>query len=253
MGLEVPRLCDEHCSMCGRFASTLPPDRIREIFQTIGSVPNHAPNWNVAPTQSALVVRRHPDCGERRLDTLAWGLIPSFNKDAKGGRKPINARAETIASFGIFRGAFQARRCIVPIDAFYEWETTSTGKQPYAFARADGTPALAIAGLWESWRDPAGEIRRNLHDRYNGRQRVHEPDPRSDAGSSSSRTPGRLGSGKNRAIRQPCSARRPRTCFAPGRLAGTSTRRGTIGRTSLIRSSCRRRPKTRKRQGLIGA
>ena len=162
MGLEVPRLGDEHCSMCGRFASTLPPDRIREIFQTIGSVPNHAPNWNVAPTQSALVVRRHPDCGERRLDTLTWGLIPSFNKDAKGGRKPINARAETIASFGIVRGAFQARRCIVPIDAFYEWETTSTGKQPYAFARADGTPALAIAGLWESWRDPAGEIRRTF-------------------------------------------------------------------------------------------
>ena len=100
--------------MCGRFASTLPPDWTREIFQTIGSVPNHAANWNVAPTQSALIVRRHRESGERRLDTLTWGLIASFNKDAKGGRKPINARAEPIASSGMFRFAFQARRCIAP-------------------------------------------------------------------------------------------------------------------------------------------
>ena len=147
--------------MCGRFASTLPPERIREIFRTLGSIPNQAPSWNVAPTQAALVVRRHPETGERRLDALSWGLIPFFTKDAKGGRKSINARSETIATSGLFRGAFAARRCLVPMDAFYEWETTLTGKQPWAFARADGTP-FAMAGLWESWRDPAGEIRRTF-------------------------------------------------------------------------------------------
>ena len=147
--------------MCGRFASTLPPDRIREIFRTVGSIPNHRPSWNVAPTQTAMVVRRHPESGERRLDALAWGLIPSFTRDPKGGRKPVNARAETIATTSMFRGAYEARRCIVPMDAFYEWETTSTGKQPWAFARADGTP-LAMAGLWEAWRDPAGEVRRTF-------------------------------------------------------------------------------------------
>ena len=147
--------------MCGRFASSLPPDRIREIFATLGAVPNHAPSWNVAPTQNALVVRRHPDTGERRLDALSWGLIPSFTKDPKGGRKPINARAETVATSGMFRGAFAGRRCLVPMDAFYEWETAATGKQPWAFARADGA-LLAMAGLWEGWRDPAGEVRRTF-------------------------------------------------------------------------------------------
>ena len=132
--------------MCGRFASSLPPDRLREIFATLGAVPNHAPSWNVAPTQNALVIRRHPETGERRLDALSWGLIPSFTEDPKGGRKPINARAETIATSGMFRGAFAACRCLVPLDAFYEWETTPTGKQPWAFARADGEP-LVLAGL----------------------------------------------------------------------------------------------------------
>ena len=147
--------------MCGRFASTLPPDRIREIFRTVGSIPNHRPSWNVAPTQTAMVVRRHPESGERRLDALAWGLIPSFTRDPKGGRKPVNARAETIATTSMFRGAYEARRCIVPMDAFYEWETTPTGKQPWVFARADEMP-LAMAGLWEGWRDPAGEVRRTF-------------------------------------------------------------------------------------------
>lgn len=147
--------------MCGRFASSLPPDEIRRFVAALGDTSNLPPSWNVAPTQSALVVRRHPETGERRLDALSWGLIPSFEKDPKGGRKPINARAETIASSGMFRGAFRARRCLVPMDAFYEWAVTPTGKQPYAFARIDGT-SLVMAGLWEGWKAPDGEIRRTF-------------------------------------------------------------------------------------------
>ena len=93
-------------------------------------MPNHAPSWNVAPAQSAPVVRRHPETGERRLDGLTWGLIPSFTKDPKGGRKPISARAEAVAGTALFRKAFELRGCLVPMDAFYEYETTATGKQP---------------------------------------------------------------------------------------------------------------------------
>jgi putative SOS response-associated peptidase YedK len=147
--------------MCGRFASSLPPEEMRRLFATLGEITNHPPSWNVAPTQTALVVRRHPGTGERHLDPLVWGLIPSFEKDPKGGRKPINARSETLATAGMFRSAFKARRCLVPMDAFYEWDTTPTGKQPYAFARRDGVP-LALAGLWEGWRSPDGEIRRTF-------------------------------------------------------------------------------------------
>ena len=147
--------------MCGRFASSLPPDEMRRVFATLGEPPNLPPSWNIAPTQSALVVRRHPQTGERRLDALTWGLIPWHEQDPKGGRKPINARAETIRTAPLFRAAFQARRCLVPMDAFYEWETTPTGKQPWAFARTDRTP-LAVAGLWESWQTPDGELRRTF-------------------------------------------------------------------------------------------
>jgi putative SOS response-associated peptidase YedK len=147
--------------MCGRFAAQLPPELIARLFATMGDLPNLGPNWNVAPTQAALVVRRHPQTGERRLDALSWGLVPHFTKDLKTARRPINARAETAASSGMFRGALAARRCIVPADAFYEWKTVGGAKQPYAIARQDGAP-MALAGLWEGWRSPDGETLRSF-------------------------------------------------------------------------------------------
>ena len=147
--------------MCGRFASQLPPELLRRAFATLGDIPNTPPSWNVAPTQAALVVRRHPETGDRRLDALRWGLVPHFTKDLKACKWPINARSETIASSGMFRGALATRRCLVPADAFYEWKAMPDGKQPYAIARADGAP-LAFAGLWEGWRDPSGEVLRTF-------------------------------------------------------------------------------------------
>ena len=106
--------------MCGRYVQTMPADAMRQLFRTTGAPPNLAPSWNVAPTQSAPVVRRHPETGERHLDLLRWGLRPRWVKDPKGAKQPINARAETVATSPMFREAFAKRRCFVPADAFYE-------------------------------------------------------------------------------------------------------------------------------------
>ncbi len=146
--------------MCGRFASYLPPGAIRELFRTAGPAPNLAANWNVAPTNDAMVVRRHPGTGKRRLDALRWGLMPSWTRNLKQPR-PINGRSETAATNGIFKAALAERRCLVPADAFYEWKTAPDGKQPYAIARRDGTP-LAFAGVWEWWKAPDGELVRTF-------------------------------------------------------------------------------------------
>ena len=84
--------------MCGRYASHLPAAAVAHLFRTTGPIPNIAPSWNVAPTQSAPVVRRHPETGERRLDLLSWGFLPHWTTDPKAVRRPINARAETVAA-----------------------------------------------------------------------------------------------------------------------------------------------------------
>lgn len=147
--------------MCGRYAAFLPAEAVARLFHTVNPLPNVAPSWNVAPTQDSMVIRRHPETGERHLDLLKWGFLASWTKDPAKAQRPINARSETIATSGLFRNAFKTRRCIVPADAFYEWRATATGKQPYAIARQDGQP-MAFAGLWEGFRWPDATITRTF-------------------------------------------------------------------------------------------
>ena len=65
-----------------------------------------------------------------RICTLArWGLVPYWAKDQKFGYSTINARAEDVLSKPAFREAFKKRRCLVPADAFYEWQAASTGNK----------------------------------------------------------------------------------------------------------------------------
>src|SRR5690606_17679475 len=103
--------------------------------------------------QRLLVIRQHPETAERTLDYLTWGLIPHWVKEAKGGRKPINAKAETVASLASFRNAYRKRRCLVPIDNFFEWKGTKGNKQPYAIGMKSDEP-FALAGIWENWQRP---------------------------------------------------------------------------------------------------
>jgi putative SOS response-associated peptidase YedK len=147
--------------MCGRYASFLPAEALRALFQTVNPTPHWEPTWNMAPTRDAPVVRLHPTTRARHLDLLRWGLVPYWAKDPKSTRQPINARAETVATAPMFRDALVRRRCLVPADVFYEWQTTEAGKQPYAIARANGEP-MAFAGLWEGWRGTDGSVLRTF-------------------------------------------------------------------------------------------
>lgn len=141
--------------MCGRLFQTSDPARIAALFGTSGAVPNYPPRHNGAPTQEIAAVRFNEADGARHLDLLRWGLVPHWAKDPAIGNRLINARAEGIDAKPAFRDAFRRRRCLVPADGFYEWQRRDDGRQPFAIALADGGP-MALAGLWENWRDPAG-------------------------------------------------------------------------------------------------
>ena len=157
--------------MCGRYASSRQPDDLVEEFEVEQTeLPRLEPDWNVAPTKPVYgVVARPPrdDEGEvraeepeRQLRVLTWGLVPFWAKDPSIGSRMINARMETVAEKPAFRRAFERRRAILPADGYFEWyptqETTRAGKprkQPYFIRPADGG-VLAMAGLYEIWRDP---------------------------------------------------------------------------------------------------
>ncbi len=136
--------------MCGRYLLTAPVDALAALFG-FENRPNLAPNWNVAPTQPAAVVR--PTETGRALALLRWGLVPAWAKDPAKGPPLINARGETVREKPSFRDAFRTGRCLVPADGFYEWKGAGKAKQAYL---ARPTATVAFAGLAASWRGPDG-------------------------------------------------------------------------------------------------
>ncbi len=141
--------------MCGRFTQTdsqLPGLEIA-VDEAAGEDASAPLRYNGAPSQDFWVIRRHPETGLYHRDRLIWGLIPAWVKEANGGRKPINARGETVTTLPSFRAAYAKRRCLIPIDNFFEWRKTALPKQPFAIAMKDRAP-FALAGVWENWRHP---------------------------------------------------------------------------------------------------
>jgi putative SOS response-associated peptidase YedK len=167
--------------MCGRFAVTTDPaqlaEKIKAIDEATGArdAPARAgePNYNVAPTAAiATVVTRHSepdDQATRRVRLMRWGLIPPWVKAGPDGAPDtkgpllINARSDKVASSPAFRGSAKSKRCLVPMDGWYEWRANPDGgavgkktpKTPF-FLHRDNGDTLFMAGLWSVWK-PAGK------------------------------------------------------------------------------------------------
>jgi putative SOS response-associated peptidase YedK len=166
--------------MCGRYASSRRPEDLVEEFEIdrVEVKETLQPDFNVAPTKQVYaVVERPPREGadgsgdgsssaatpERQLRTLTWGLVPFWAKDPSIGSRMINARMETVHEKPAYRRAFTSRRCLLPADGYFEWYPTEARtkagkpvKQPFFIHPADGG-VLAMAGLYEIWRDPTRE------------------------------------------------------------------------------------------------
>ncbi|WP_411104036.1 SOS response-associated peptidase [Streptomyces sp. cmx-4-9] len=152
--------------MCGRYVSTRSPEDLSRLFEAArrSSGEDVEPSWNVAPTDAVWAVLERLDRTsgelERQLRALRWGLVPSWSKSPGSGAKMINARVETVHEKPAYRKAFAARRCLLPADGFYEWQPVAATaaakayKQPYFIRPEDGS-VMAMAGLYEFWRDPA--------------------------------------------------------------------------------------------------
>lgn len=151
--------------MCGRYTSTSTVSELASVFEVdeVKADPL-PPRYNVAPSLPVYAValtrpKEGEDKGPRRaLGTFRWGLVPTWARDPSIGNRMINARAEGITAKPAYRQAVARRRCLIPADAFYEWQRRTdrdgrpAGKLPYAVRRRDGRP-MALAGIWEVWRD----------------------------------------------------------------------------------------------------
>lgn len=150
--------------MCGRYTAKKDPVDIAQEYDADNRIAaeEFEPDYNVAPTKTSPIVRAQRRPAERlesapvgrELVMMRWGLIPPWAKDAKVGARMINARIESVSTASAFRTAYRRRRCIVPVDGWYEWrlDPDGKGKQPF-YMTAPDERSLSLAGLWEIWHD----------------------------------------------------------------------------------------------------
>ncbi|MGE4046487.1 MAG: SOS response-associated peptidase [Acetobacteraceae bacterium] len=139
--------------MCGRFTQFYTWAEVHAFLSMFGTPRNLQPRYNIAPTTMIDVVR--PTEQGRELVSMRWGLIPGWwKKSAKEVPATFNARSDSVAEKPMYRNAFKHRRCLIPASGFYEWTGEKRARQPHFFSAADGSPVLAIPGLWDRWRDP---------------------------------------------------------------------------------------------------
>ena len=137
--------------MCGRFTQERSTSELAEIFGAEDRIDAPGLRFNVAPTDDAAVVVQRDD--HRAITAYRWGLIPHWSETRATGNRMFNARSETIDRNPAFRYAFGKRRCLVPVDAFYEWKRDGAVRSPFAIVRPDGGP-IVLAGLYAGWKDP---------------------------------------------------------------------------------------------------
>jgi putative SOS response-associated peptidase YedK len=135
--------------MCGRFTQQRPTSEIARIFEAEDLADDPGGRFNVAPTDEAAVVVQRDD--RRAVVRYRWGLVPSW-AEPRQASKAFNARAETLATSGLFRDAYRRRRCLVPVDGFYEWLGAGAARRPMRIRDPQDHP-LALAGLWTGRRD----------------------------------------------------------------------------------------------------
>jgi putative SOS response-associated peptidase YedK len=144
--------------MCGRYRLSRSKQLIEEYFESVSEEAEWSPRYNLAPTQPVPVIRQNPRQPIRELRLMRWGLIASWTKDSAVGAPMINARSETVGTKPAFREAFKARRCLIPANGYYEWQSRGKLKQPYCF-ELDHGELFGFAGIWEQWNDASAGTR----------------------------------------------------------------------------------------------
>ncbi len=145
--------------MCGRASLTKNQKELEERFgakfysDDINRY-NPIPNYNIAPMQYLPVITNDDTT---HFNIYRWGLIPFWAKNQKMAGKLINARAESLTEKKSFAGSLQSRRCLIPLDGFYEWKKNNNIKLPYRIIRNDKS-VFSVAGLWDTWTDKNNQL-----------------------------------------------------------------------------------------------
>ena len=154
-----------HKRMCGRYTRFAATEQIYQHFGVHGPSSESqgselAPSWNVTPQSMQPVIRLNPDTGTRELVLMRWGLVPFFAENPTFNYSTINARAETLLTKPAFKEPFRRRRCLVPVNSYYEWQALDPkGKKKVTWAIGLKTEGpFALGGIWDHWVSPDKQV-----------------------------------------------------------------------------------------------
>jgi putative SOS response-associated peptidase YedK len=139
--------------MCGRY-SLIFIDDLGNRFRVFNPMIGLRSRFNIAPG-SEMPVIIHEEKNE--LVIMKWGMVPHWTKDIHTAKRPINARAETLAEKPSFKELLKNRRCLVPASGFFEWKKEGNKKIPF-YIHLPKSPLFAFAGLYDRWTDPEGNL-----------------------------------------------------------------------------------------------
>lgn len=146
--------------MCGRYTISKTTEEILERFNVLKEIIELTPNYNVAPSHmvpTILTDKNVEEPGARVLQVVKWGLVPFWVRDTRSHKPFINTRVETVLEKPSFKSSLAKKRCIIPADGFYEWQTVDKKKQPMRI-RLPGEEIMGFAGLYDDWRSADGSV-----------------------------------------------------------------------------------------------
>jgi len=141
--------------MCSLFDQSVPLDELLRLYdvEEIGDLAFAMKPKNFPRERIAVVLQAQT----RQIEAMRWGLVPLWMKE-EPKVQPFNARSETVPTNGLFRSAFKSRRCVIPVKRYAEYEGPKGKRTPVWFEPTEGV--FSVAGLWEQWRQPNGEMLR---------------------------------------------------------------------------------------------
>ena len=137
--------------MCSRYALAC-IENLCGRFRVVDTLADFRSCYNISPGSTNPVIVAHERVEARMMQ---WGLVPHWARDITTLHRPVNARAESLEVKPMFRDLLRAKRCLVPASGFFEWMEQWGKKIPFYFYKPDD-PVFALAGVYDTWQNPAG-------------------------------------------------------------------------------------------------
>ena len=130
--------------MCGRFASYKHHEKLNKIFDLKNKIENKLNSYNVTPGQNINIILNYNYYNYILESNWGYSFV---NKTTNQNQTVINSRIETINDKLLFKESFTKRKCIIPINGYYEWKNNGNQKIPYFVQLGDGE-LIYLAGIW---------------------------------------------------------------------------------------------------------